>query len=91
MTLESEAANGIDVTQVKKEEILKRARSAYEAVVALAKEARRLNAAPGVYLKGGEKPIPRAVKNFMEGKVEYQVEGESRDSGKSSGKGAKRR
>ena len=59
---------------VDKKDILDRARSEYEAVVAIAKEARRLNAAPGVYLEDGEKAIPKAVKNFVDGKVEYEVE-----------------
>jgi DNA-directed RNA polymerase subunit K/omega len=57
-----------------KEEILTRSTSEYEAVVAIAKEARRLNAVPGVFLEKGEKALPKAVKNFVEGKVEYQVE-----------------
>jgi DNA-directed RNA polymerase subunit K/omega len=90
MTLNSEVDNGKDETAVKKEEILDRAQSAYEAVVAIAKEARRLNAASGVYLKGGEKPIPKAVKNFVEGKVEYEVEG-GEPAGKSPGRGKKRK
>lgn len=63
---------------VNKEEILTRAASAYEAVVAIAKEARRLNAAPGIYLNEGETAIPRAVQNFVDGKVEYEVDGDSR-------------
>ena len=50
------------------------AQSEYEAVVAIAKEARRLNAAPGVYLEDGEKAIPKAVKNFVDGKVDYEIE-----------------
>jgi DNA-directed RNA polymerase subunit K/omega len=87
MTLKSDAAKEIDEMPVKKEEILKRARSAYEAVVALAKEARRLNAAPGVYLRDGEKAIPKAVRNFVDGKVEYEIEGEAGEGGKFPGKG----
>lgn len=59
---------------VDKKEILDRAQSEYEAVVAIAKEARRLNAAPGVYLDDGEKAIPKAVKNFVDGKVDYEIE-----------------
>jgi DNA-directed RNA polymerase subunit K/omega len=59
---------------VSKEEILKRAPSAYEAVVAMAKEARRLNAAPEVFLRDGGRALPRAVRNFVGGKVEYSVE-----------------
>ena len=70
---------------VNKEEILDRAPSAYEAVVAIAKEARRLNAAPEVYLTEGEKAIPQAVKNFVEGRVEYEIEGDS-GSGRKAGK-----
>ena len=57
-----------------KEKILTRSTSEYEAVVAIAKEARRLNAVPGVFLEKGEKAVPKAVKNFVEGKVEYLVE-----------------
>ena len=72
-----------DEKTLKKEEILQRAQSAYEAVVAIAKEARRLNAAPGIYLKGEEKPLPRAVRNFVEGKVDYEVEGEVAGGGRS--------
>lgn len=59
---------------VDKREILERAQSEYEAVVAIAKEARRLNAAPGVYLDNGEKAIPKAMKNFVDGKVDYEIE-----------------
>ena len=60
--------------QITKEKILEQAPSAYEAVVAIAKEARRLNSAPEVFLGAGEKAIPKAVQNFVEGKVEYEVE-----------------
>ncbi len=59
---------------IDREQLLKRASSLYEAVVAMSKEARRLNAVPGVYLGDDEKPIPRAVENFVEGRVEYEVE-----------------
>lgn len=85
---QAEDNGGADKT-VKKEEILERAQSAYEAVVAIAKEARRLNAAPGIYLKGEEKPLPRAVKNFVDGKVGYEVEGDGTDGGKSAGQDKK--
>ena len=86
--MKPDGANGIEETPVvKKEEILERARSAYEAVVALAKEARRLNAAPGVYLKEGEKPIPKAVRNFVEGRIGYEIEGEAVGGPPASGKG----
>jgi DNA-directed RNA polymerase subunit K/omega len=60
--------------KLSKEDILERAPSAYEAVVAIAKEARRLNTAPEVYLDEGEKAIPKAVKHFVNGTVEYEVE-----------------
>lgn len=66
-----------DKPAVSKEDIMARAPSAYEAVVAIAKEARRLNAVPGVYLDQGEKPIPKAVENFVDGKVEYEIEDDS--------------
>ena len=64
-----------DAPAVNKEDIMERSASEFEAVVAIAKEARRLNAVPGVYLDQDEKPIPRAVKNFVDGKVEYEIEG----------------
>jgi DNA-directed RNA polymerase subunit K/omega len=89
--LKAAADDKSDETTVKKEEILDKARSAYEAVVAIAKEARRLNAAPGVYLKGGDKPIPRAVRNFVDGRVEYEIEEDVPAGGKSPGRGKKRR
>jgi hypothetical protein len=60
---------------VKKEEILDRTASEYEAIVAIAKEARRLNAVPGVFLKKGETALPKAVENFVGGRVDYEVEG----------------
>ncbi|MGD8627795.1 MAG: hypothetical protein PVH52_01810 [bacterium] len=66
-----------DKPAVSKEDILKRSGSEFEAVVAIAKEARRLNAVPGVYLDRDEKPIPRAVENFVDGRVEYEIEGEA--------------
>ena len=84
-----EAGNDIDETPIKKEEILDKVHSAYEAVVAIAREARRLNAAPGVYLKVGEKPIPRAVRNFVEGKVEYGLEENGPGGARYPGKGNK--
>jgi DNA-directed RNA polymerase subunit K/omega len=89
VTLKQAEENGRDEKTLKKEEILQRAQSAYEAVVAIAKEARRLNAAPGIYLKGEERPIPRAVRNFMEGKVDYEIEGDMPRSGGSSSLGKK--
>ncbi len=64
-----------DTVDVSKEEILGRTSNEYEAIVAIAKEARRLNAAPGVFLEKDENAIPRAVENFVGGKVEYVVEG----------------
>ena len=60
---------------IDREQLLKQASSLYEAVVAISKEARRLNAVPGVFLSEGEKPVPKAVENFVEGRVEYEVEG----------------
>ncbi len=59
---------------IDREQLLKRASSLYEAVVAISKEARRLNAVPGVFLEDGEKAVPKAVENFVEGKVEYEIE-----------------
>ena len=78
-----------DKPAVSKEDIMARAPSAYEAVVAIAKEARRLNAAPGVYLDQGEKPIPKAVENFVDGKVEYEIEEDAPAEQKSSKRGRK--
>jgi DNA-directed RNA polymerase subunit K/omega len=72
---------------VSKESILTRSPSVYEAVVAIAKEARRLNAGGGVYLEGDEKALPKAVKNFVEGKVEYHIEGDPSAGAKGGGKG----
>jgi DNA-directed RNA polymerase subunit K/omega len=69
-----------------REDILSRAESEYEAIVAIAKEARRLNSAPDMFLEKEEKAIPRAVKNFVEGKVEYQIEGESQPPPSKPGK-----
>jgi DNA-directed RNA polymerase subunit K/omega len=89
MTLKTEGGNDIDETSIKREDVLDRAKSAYEAVVAIAKEARRLNAVPGVYLKGGEKPIPRAVRNFMDGRVEYEVDESATDGRQPTRKGKK--
>ena len=63
--------------QLSKEDILERAPSAYEAVVAIAKEARRLNTAPEVFLEEGEKAIRKAVRHFVDGKVLYEVEDDS--------------
>jgi DNA-directed RNA polymerase subunit K/omega len=74
MSLETPNSEGQERPVVDKKEILDRAQSEYEAVVAIAKEARRLNAAPGVYLDDGEKAIPKAVKNFVDGKVDYEIE-----------------
>jgi DNA-directed RNA polymerase subunit K/omega len=71
-----------DKPAIGKEDILKRSGSEFEAVVAIAKEARRLNAVPGVYLDGDEKPVPRAVENFVDGRVEYEIEGGAVDKKK---------
>ena len=76
---------------VSKEDIMARAPSAYEAVVAIAKEARRLNAAPGVYLDQGEKPIPKAVENFVDGRVEYEIEGDAKPKKKGGKRGKKKK
>lgn len=83
-----QADDGEDKTP-EKEEILERVQSAYEAVVAIAKEARRLNAAPGIYLASEEKPIHKAVKNFVDGKVDYEVGNDQPAGRRSSGKGKK--
>lgn len=74
MSLEKDNPEEQEQPVVDKKDILDRAQSEYEAVVAIAKEARRLNAAPGVYLDEGEKAIPKAVKNFVDGKVDYEIE-----------------
>jgi DNA-directed RNA polymerase subunit K/omega len=63
-------------TLVTREDVLTRSGSEYEALVAIAKEARRLNAVPGLHLKENEKAIPKAVENFVTGRVDYEVEGE---------------
>ena len=89
MTLTQAKNNDRDETTLKKEESLDRAQSAYEAIVAIAKEARRLNAVPGIYLKDDEKPIPRAVRNFVDGKIDYEVEGEEPEGGRSPEQGMK--
>lgn len=78
-----------EVPAVTKEDIMERAPSAYEAVVAIAKEARRLNAVPGVYLGQGEKPVHKAVRNFVDGKVEYEIEGRAPDKVKKKGRKSK--
>lgn len=62
-------------TLVTREDVLRRSTSEYEALIAIAKEARRLNAVPGVHLKGDEKAIPKAVENFVSGRVDYEVDG----------------
>ena len=80
-----------DAPAVNKEDIMERSASEFEAVVAIAKEARRLNAVPGVYLDQDEKPLPRAVKNFVDGKVEYEIEGEATDKPKGKKRGKKAR
>jgi DNA-directed RNA polymerase subunit K/omega len=87
--LKQEEDNCRDEKTLKKEEILERAQSAYEAVVAIAKEARRLNAAPGIYLKGEEKPLPRAVRNFVDGKVGYEIDRDGTRGGRPSEQGKK--
>lgn len=60
---------------VKKEEILDRTTNEYEAIVAIAREARRLNSVPGVFLEKDETAIPKAVENFVGGRVDYVVGG----------------
>ena len=78
-----------DEPAVSKEGIMERTASAYEAVVAIAREARRLNVVPGVYLDQSEKPIRKAVKNFVDGKVEYEIEGDVPDKKKAKKRGKK--
>lgn len=89
MTLKQAEDNDRDATTLRKDTILHGAENAYEAVVAIAKEARRLNAAPGIYLKRDEKPLPRAVRNFVGGKVDYEVEGDGPAGRRSSGRDKK--
>lgn len=72
--------DGEDTADVSKEEILDQTTNEYEAIVAIAKEARRLNAVPGVFLEKDERAIPKAFENFVGGKVEYVVEGEEREA-----------
>ncbi len=81
-----------DAVDVRKEEALGQMSNEYEAIIAMAKEARRLNAAPGVFLEKGEKVIPRAVENFVGGKVEYVIEGEECEdcAGENTGKTARK-
>lgn len=76
---------------ISREDVLTQSPSAYEAIVAIAKEARRLNAAPGVFLQDGEKAIPKAVENFVDGKVEYEVEGGESPAKKRSRKSRKKK
>jgi hypothetical protein len=64
-----------DSAAVSKEEILNQTASEYEAIVAIAKEARRLNSVPGVFLEKDERAIPKAVENFVGGRVEYVLGG----------------
>ncbi len=70
-----------DSASVRKEEILGRTSNEYEAIVAIAKEARRLNAVPGVFLDKDESAIPKAFDNFVGGRVDYVVEGDEGDGG----------
>jgi DNA-directed RNA polymerase subunit K/omega len=77
MLKKSKVKDDEEKRQLSKEDILERAPSAYEAVVAIAKEARRLNTAPEVFLEEGEKAVRQAVKHFVQGKVAYEVEGDS--------------
>jgi hypothetical protein len=62
-------------TLITREDVVKQSVSEYEALVAIAKEARRLNAVPGMHLKDGETAIPKAVEHFVAGKVEYEIDG----------------
>jgi hypothetical protein len=62
-------------TLVTREDVHTRSTSEYEALIAIAKEARRLNAVPGLHLKAEENAIPKAVENFLGGRVEYEVDG----------------
>jgi len=78
-------ADGQDTADVTEEEILDQTSNQYEAIVAMAKEARRLNAVPGVFLGKEERAIPRAVENFVGGRVEYVVEGEACGDGARGG------
>jgi len=57
------------------EQLLKKTSNLYEAIVAISKEARRVNLISQTW-GGEEKPVTRALINFAEGKVEYIVEGE---------------
>lgn len=50
--------------EARREEIISRTGNRYEAIVAIAIEARRLNSVPGVFLEKGEGAIPRAFENF---------------------------
>jgi DNA-directed RNA polymerase subunit K/omega len=89
MTLKQAEDNDTDATTLRKDTILHGAQNAYEAVVAIAKEARRLNAAPGIYLESDEKPIPRAVRNFVDGRVDYGAKRDEPAGRRSPGQGKK--
>lgn len=79
-----------DSADVRKEEILDQTSNEYEAIVAIAKEARRLNSVPGVFLDKGERAIPKAVENFVGGKVEYTVaDGDCEECGPAARRGPK--
>ncbi len=78
-------------TLITREDVVKRAVSEYEALVAIAKEARRLNAVPGMHLKDGEKAIPKAVEHFVAGRVEYEIDGIPASKKPSAGEAAPRK
>jgi DNA-directed RNA polymerase subunit K/omega len=71
----TDAGKGRD--KLSRDDVLKKSPSEYEAIVAIAKEARRLNAVPEVFLDEGEKAIPKAVDNFVDGKVDYEIDEDS--------------
>lgn len=79
-----------DIVDGMKEDILDHTTNEYEAIVAIAKEARRLNAVPGVHLEKDERAIPRAFENFVGGKVEYVVESEECETCAPSGEPKKK-
>lgn len=56
------------------EQLLKRTSNLYEAVLAMSKEARRVNLFSQAWGQE-EKPVTRALINFAGGKVEYFIEG----------------
>lgn len=60
-------------SRVTTEQLLKRTNNLYEAIVAISKEARRVNLISQTWGEE-EKPVTKALINFAEGKVDYVLE-----------------